>query len=86
MDWNAGGSFACSKSYTDAPNPILNLSNLGTIGLPLGTRDAESIKSVAHQMPFAVEEHASGGTSGQGIWEMGASAVSWQHDTTLLCH
>ncbi|KAF7317633.1 hypothetical protein MKEN_00850700 [Mycena kentingensis (nom. inval.)] len=44
------GAFAFSKQYgmRDAPNPCLTVGGIGTIGLPLGQRDAQDIIGAAN--------------------------------------
>ncbi|KAF7311186.1 Glycosyltransferase family 8 protein [Mycena kentingensis (nom. inval.)] len=51
--FSADGKFASSKSYaiTEAPNPLLRVSGLGSIGFPLGERDAEALLTVQRACP-----------------------------------
>ncbi|TFL04381.1 hypothetical protein BDV98DRAFT_590194 [Pterulicium gracile] len=49
---NFKSAFSFAKAFTSAPNPALKLADLGVIGLPLSTRDAELIKTRAVQALF----------------------------------
>jgi hypothetical protein len=69
------GTFAFSQSY-DAPNPILQIADLGTVGLPLGIRDVAAIKSWCTQTPVEHSEHpVAGAENTRDTWEMDASQV-----------
>lgn len=39
------GGFSHQRSYQDAPNPGLTIADLGIIGLPVGSSEAQCIKS-----------------------------------------
>lgn len=36
--------FSSSRTYADAPNPALEIKDLGLIGLPLSARDAAALQ------------------------------------------
>ncbi|TCD67252.1 hypothetical protein EIP91_000329 [Steccherinum ochraceum] len=72
-NWNFGGSLAFQESFMNAPNPNLAVNDFGTIGIPLGSRDAEAIKGVAtRKLPGARGSE----TDGQGAWEVESSKIS----------
>ncbi|EKM60042.1 uncharacterized protein PHACADRAFT_138464 [Phanerochaete carnosa HHB-10118-sp] len=63
--------------YPDAPNPVLKLDGLGTIGLPLSTRDAEAIKSRAVQAPFGMGERTVVDKTVRDTWETDSKKVNF---------
>lgn len=69
------GAFSFHRTYPDAPNPGFQLSNLGTVGLPLGLRDAEALKSRCTQAPFGKGERTLIDKTVRDTWEMDASQV-----------
>lgn len=70
-----GGSFSFHKEFLEAPNPWLSLARLGTIGLPLSTREAAVIKSEAKHAPFGKGERTIVDRNIRDTWEMDASEV-----------
>lgn len=70
-------AFSFSESYADAPNPVLKLSDLGVVGLPLSLRDAEAIKSHAVQAPFGMGEETVVDKTVRDTWEMDAALVCY---------
>ncbi|KAJ8075198.1 hypothetical protein PM082_019526 [Marasmius tenuissimus] len=72
------GSFAFTKTYDDALNPILCLEGLGTIGLPLSKREAKAIIEKSIQAPFGKGERTIVDTEVRDTWEMDASKVQFQ--------
>ncbi|KAI4517125.1 hypothetical protein K525DRAFT_211588 [Schizophyllum commune Loenen D] len=73
------GSFSFSKTYSDAPNPGLNLlaNNIGRIGLPLNEREAKVIISGCKQAPFGKGERTVVDAQVRDTWEMDASEVQF---------
>lgn len=69
------GTFSFHKTYTDAPNPGLCLSDLGIVGLPLSIRDAEAVKSRCTQAPFGKGERTLIDKTVRDTWQMDASEV-----------
>ncbi|KAJ7187174.1 hypothetical protein C8R46DRAFT_1059080 [Mycena filopes] len=59
------GVFAFSQRYELTPNPCLNIGGVGTVGIPLGARDARAIIAVS----------ANGETNTTGIWEIPAEKL-----------
>ncbi|KAJ3997524.1 hypothetical protein F5050DRAFT_1711233 [Lentinula boryana] len=51
-DFNFKDSYAHSSLFSDARNPVLNVTGVGLIGLPLSPRDAQLIISSATHAPF----------------------------------
>ncbi|TCD68474.1 hypothetical protein EIP91_010649 [Steccherinum ochraceum] len=76
-DWNFHGTFAFSKSFTDAPNPILRLKPVGVIGLPLSERDAEVLKSAGSSLPPGFQANGSKAS----IWHLPPANVSIESKT-----
>ncbi|EPQ57749.1 hypothetical protein GLOTRDRAFT_56168, partial [Gloeophyllum trabeum ATCC 11539] len=77
------GSFYVSKPAPNAPNPALQLADLGPIGLPLSQREAKVIASRCIQAPFGKAERTVVDTKVRDTWEMDASLVrfgnpAWQ--------
>ena len=78
MDGELGSptSISFNKTYEDAPNPVLRLQNVGSVGLPLSDRDADIIKAHAIQAPFGKGERTLVDKSVRDTWEMDGSLVS----------
>lgn len=76
-DLDFEGSFYFSRTYHDAPNPLLRLNALGHIGLPLSQREAKYLAQHSRQAPFGVGTltHTVVDTNVRDIWEMDASEV-----------
>ncbi|KAL0064876.1 hypothetical protein AAF712_008129 [Marasmius tenuissimus] len=72
------GTFAFTKTYDDAPNPILCLEGLGTVGLPLSEREAKVVIEKSIQAPFGKGERTIVDTEVRDTWEMDASQVQFQ--------
>lgn len=70
------GAFSFNKTYPAAPNPVLKIDGLGTIGLPLSVRDAAGIKSCSDQAPFGKAEQTIVDKSVRDTWEVDASKVA----------
>lgn len=49
-------NFSFGKSIDDAPNPLVKISEVGLIGLPLGERDASAIREVYADETTLVEQ------------------------------
>lgn len=71
--FNPAFSFGCA--YAQAPNPILDITEVGVIGLPLSKRDAEAIKSNAHPATFGQGERSPAHRSTHETWEVNADQV-----------
>lgn len=74
---NFQAAFSFNNSYADIPNPALKLSDLGIVGLPLSTRDAEAIKSRSIQAPFGMGERTVVDKTVRDTWEMDAKLVCY---------
>lgn len=70
-----GDSFSFHKTFEDAPNPVLSIAKLGTVGLPLSARDAAAIKAEAQQAPFGKGEHTVVDKTVRDTWQLDASEV-----------
>ncbi|GJE87366.1 hypothetical protein PsYK624_034490 [Phanerochaete sordida] len=74
-------AFSFHRPYPEAPNPALTLSDLGVVGLPLSTRDADAIKSRSVQAPFGMGERTMVDTAVRDTWEIDAKQVSFSNPT-----
>ena len=70
MNFNFKGKFAFASKLPNAPNPGLQISPLGVIGLPLSERDAQSIKAIASQAPFGRGDKLVVDTNVRHTWEI----------------
>ena len=52
------GDFSCSHEHHDAPNPVLSVEGVGSIGLPLGPRDAEALKATGIATPSEQDSYS----------------------------
>lgn len=64
-----GTFFSFTKSTTYV-NPGLHISNFGSVGLPLASRDAEAIARICKQSPFGKGSEAIIDTSVRKTWEL----------------
>ncbi|KAJ3484093.1 hypothetical protein NLI96_g5882 [Meripilus lineatus] len=71
------GAFSFSKTFTDAPNPSLDIQGLGTIGVPLSNHDAEAIKSMAEQAPFGMGAKSVIDKTVRDTWEIDAKLITF---------
>ncbi|CAL1700296.1 unnamed protein product [Somion occarium] len=76
-NFQSTGTFAFKQAYPDAPNPVLKIHGLGTIGLPLSSRDAEAIKTSAEQAPFGMGERTVVDKTVRDTWEIDAKSVAF---------
>ena len=76
-DLEFSGSFAFHRVYPEAPNPLLSIEGLGTVGLPLSDRDAKAIKERAEQAPFGMADRTVVDKNVRDTWEIDAKQVSW---------
>lgn len=86
IDLSAPYSFC--KVYPSTPNPGLHLSSLGYIGVPLNEREAQVLKSVATEAPYAVHGLGHPGPlaeKSKGIWAIGADQVRLLYVCVLSC-
>ncbi|KAJ8455552.1 hypothetical protein ONZ51_g12411 [Trametes cubensis] len=85
-DLEFAGTFSFSKTYPAAPNPALAVGDIGTIGLPLSTRDAAAIKAHAEQAPFGKADRTIVDKSVRDTWEIDAKEVRFDNPawTTFL--
>lgn len=75
-DWYCNNTFSFYKSYQEAPNPALQLDNMGTVGVPLSSRDANAIKERAQQAPFGMGERTVVDKTVRDTWEVDAQQAS----------
>ncbi|GJE87378.1 hypothetical protein PsYK624_034610 [Phanerochaete sordida] len=74
LNWNFAFSFR--QTYAEAPNPVLKIDGLGTVGLPLSDRDAEAIKSQTVHATAKRGRRASAAKIAQDTWDVAASKVT----------
>ncbi|PIL31359.1 hypothetical protein GSI_06058 [Ganoderma sinense ZZ0214-1] len=77
LDFN--GEFSFHRAYPLAPNPSLNVDDLGTIGLPLSLRDAAAIKHSSDQAPFGKADRTIIDKSVRDTWEIDAQQVQFEN-------
>lgn len=75
-DADFGGDFSFHEKIRNMPNPLLTLKGLGTIGLPLSTREAAVVKANCKQAPFGMGERTVVDHPVRDTWEMDASEVN----------
>ena len=71
------------STYDDAPNPVLRLGDLGTVGLPLGVRDAAAIIEKSEQAPFGKGERTLVDKEVRDTWQMDAGKVRSSESDSL---
>ncbi|TFK88725.1 hypothetical protein K466DRAFT_488388, partial [Polyporus arcularius HHB13444] len=74
-------AFSFNRVYPVAPNPILDIDGLGTVGLPLSVREAAAVKACAEQALYGQADHTLVDKSvrSTSIWEIDASKVRCQN-------
>ncbi|KAI1793099.1 hypothetical protein LXA43DRAFT_1002796 [Ganoderma leucocontextum] len=73
------GEFSFHRAYSTAPNPSLNIDDLGTIGLPLSPRDAAAIKFSSDQAPFGMADRTLVDKSVRDTWEIDGKRVQFEN-------
>ncbi|WEW59015.1 hypothetical protein PRK78_004483 [Emydomyces testavorans] len=73
------GNFACFNSLPGTINPGLFVNHIGTIGLPLNSRDAAAIIEVCHRSPFGKGSQTLVDTSVRKCWELDANQFELQN-------
>ncbi|KIL64913.1 hypothetical protein M378DRAFT_162782 [Amanita muscaria Koide BX008] len=83
LDKNFGykGCFAHSENRPDAPNPFLNITDIGPISLPLSEIDAKRIIAYATQAPFGLGTSTIIDKEVRDTWQIDPSLVSFQNPT-----
>ena len=66
-------SFAFADTAPSAPNLGLEVQELGIIGLPLSTRDADALKTKCHRSPFGKGEETLVDAAVRSSWELDSS-------------
>ena len=46
------GVIMCSSTYSSSPNPAIEISEVGSVGIPLSSRDVIAVKQASHLAPF----------------------------------
>ncbi|THH13506.1 hypothetical protein EUX98_g9716, partial [Antrodiella citrinella] len=75
--WKSSASFSFRQTYKTAPNPALELEDIGNVGLPLSERDAKIIKIHPTQAPFGMGERTVVDKSVRDTWELDAELVAF---------
>ncbi|KAK7036717.1 hypothetical protein VNI00_011382 [Paramarasmius palmivorus] len=73
------GNIAFSQAYDDAPNPTLCLDGMGTVGLPLSTREARAVIENCIQAPFGMGERTVVDKEVRDTWELDSSKVQFDN-------
>jgi hypothetical protein len=68
-----GGSFSSFHTFESYVNPGLDISDYGSVGLPLAVRDAESITRICKQSPFGKGSQTVIDTTVRKTWELDGS-------------
>ncbi|KAJ3497068.1 hypothetical protein NLJ89_g10399 [Agrocybe chaxingu] len=71
------GTFAHSSVKTDAPNPVLTIEGLGTIGLPLNERDATAIIASMTPKPSGKGKKGKAAKDTREAWEVEGAKVAF---------
>ncbi|KAH9936707.1 hypothetical protein B0H21DRAFT_894199 [Amylocystis lapponica] len=74
-DLSCSTNFSVSRGFSDAPNPVLELEGHGMISLPLGSHDANAIRSCAQQHRFTIRGEPLVEDLVQNPWEVDAARV-----------
>ncbi|KAH9917888.1 uncharacterized protein BXZ73DRAFT_80729 [Epithele typhae] len=74
------GSFSFHKSWAERefPNPLLSINGFGSVGLPLGVRDALAIKEHAAQAPFGKADKTIVDKTVRDTWEIDGSKIHFR--------
>ncbi|KZV92506.1 hypothetical protein EXIGLDRAFT_614267 [Exidia glandulosa HHB12029] len=73
------GTFYFSRTYEDAPNPVLRLADLGTVGLPLSSREAAAVIERCTQAPFGKGERTVVDKDVRDTWELDGKQVAFDN-------
>ncbi|RXW17208.1 hypothetical protein EST38_g8643 [Candolleomyces aberdarensis] len=73
--FNFTGNYYFKETDPNAPNPGLRIGGIGTVGLPLSDRDAQSIISRASQAPFGKGNETIVDKTVRDTWEINARDV-----------
>ncbi|KAJ7068789.1 hypothetical protein C8F01DRAFT_1247277 [Mycena amicta] len=76
-DLNFKGEFAFGRAFPDAPNPCLDLDDVGLVGLPLSPAMARSVIAQCIQAPFGKGERTIVDKEVRDTWEMDATKVKF---------
>ncbi len=77
--FNFSGSYTCSQSFSQTPTPNPIVDGIGSIGLPLNTRDARLIIDNASQAPYGHNEQTIVNSDVRDTWEIGADKITTQN-------
>ena len=75
----SAGSFALSSKIDNAPSPGLFVRSVGSIGLPLSTRDAHLIAQACHQAPFGQGSETVVDRTVRNTWELNADQFEFRN-------
>ncbi|KAF7302156.1 hypothetical protein MIND_00782500 [Mycena indigotica] len=78
-DLDFKGEFAFGKPFPDAPNPCLDLEDIGLVGLPLSPAMARSVIGKCRQAPFGKGERTIVDTEVRDTWEMDATKIKFSN-------
>ncbi|KLO10713.1 hypothetical protein SCHPADRAFT_808165, partial [Schizopora paradoxa] len=72
-------SYYCHRAFSDAPNPLISISDFGALGLPLSAPEAQRLISKSKQAPFGMAERTVVDTSVRDTWEIDASKITLEN-------
>ncbi|TFY70328.1 hypothetical protein EVG20_g2677, partial [Dentipellis fragilis] len=75
-DTDYKGAFSFHRTYSDAPNPGIKLTEQGVIGLPLSTLDAGAIKVRAARAPFGKGSQTLVDPTVRDTWEINGDSIA----------
>ncbi|KAG8906341.1 hypothetical protein FRC01_008052 [Tulasnella sp. 417] len=73
------GSYYFHKEFSGAPNPVLQVSGFGRLGLPLSQADAVRLRSICTQAPFGKGERTIVDKSVRDTWELNGSEIRFEN-------
>ncbi|RPD82298.1 hypothetical protein L226DRAFT_22082 [Lentinus tigrinus ALCF2SS1-7] len=80
---NVTGAFSCMQTHVLAPNPGLQVDDIGTLGLPLSVREAAAFKACAE---YAATANRDASANEKHCWEVEARKVHFGNNewTTFI--
>ena len=77
---STGSVFICGH-FDEYPLPAISADAIGTIAVPLSTRDAQSLIKASRKAPFGKGDKTLVNESVRKTWEIAGSKVSFQNKT-----
>lgn len=73
------GSFAYSRTYGSAPNPVLHLDGVGTVGLPMGEAQCKAVIEKCIPATFGKGERKIATQNIRDTWDVDISIVQFRN-------